>query len=309
MGVIVIIKNQKGDEVGRLELSPGDTAEVQETETKTANDPKVAGTNDTSERITTFKGSAFQQWMKDVQALPAEKQVEAVSNKLMELNPGFDGKITLPKGEGAPLIVNAVLRDMGFRTNNVTDISPIRALAGLKSLSCSGSHAGEGRLSDLSPLEGMKLGVLGFTNNPVSDISSLKGMPLERLYLNDTQVVDLSPLQDMKSLTVLECRVLMEVDLAPLRSLKLTRLHCNAPDVSPLRGMPLTCLWCINNRHISDISPLEECKSLIELRLSGLPKVTPAGVAALQKALPNCKIDWDDPSKPKTPEPAASGTK
>ena len=26
-------------------------------------------------------------------------------------------------------------------------------------------------------------------------------------------------------------------------------------------------------------------------------------------ALPNCKIEWDDPAKPKTPEPTASGTK
>ena len=37
---------------------------------------------------------AFQQWMKDVAALPADKQVEAVAKKLMELNPGFDGKFT-----------------------------------------------------------------------------------------------------------------------------------------------------------------------------------------------------------------------
>jgi hypothetical protein len=33
-------------------------------------------------------------------------------------------------------------------------------------------------------------------------------------------------------------------------------------------------------------------------------KVTPAGVAALQKALPNCKIEWDDPAEAKTPAPA-----
>ena len=32
--------------------------------------------------------------MKDVAALPAEKQVEAVAKKLQELNPGFDGKVT-----------------------------------------------------------------------------------------------------------------------------------------------------------------------------------------------------------------------
>ena len=37
---------------------------------------------------------AFQQWVKATQALPAEKQIEAVSKKLMELNPGFDGKLT-----------------------------------------------------------------------------------------------------------------------------------------------------------------------------------------------------------------------
>lgn len=31
--------------------------------------------------------------MKEVQAMPAEKQIEAVSKKLMELNPGFDGAV------------------------------------------------------------------------------------------------------------------------------------------------------------------------------------------------------------------------
>ena len=39
---------------------------------------------------------AFQQWGKATQALPAEKQIEAVSKKLMELNPGFDGRVTAP---------------------------------------------------------------------------------------------------------------------------------------------------------------------------------------------------------------------
>lgn len=36
---------------------------------------------------------AFPQWVKDVQAMPAEKQLEAVSKKLVELSPGFDGKL------------------------------------------------------------------------------------------------------------------------------------------------------------------------------------------------------------------------
>ena len=42
--------------------------------------------------ITNINDPAFQQWMKTVAALPAEKQVEAVAKKLQELNPGFDGK-------------------------------------------------------------------------------------------------------------------------------------------------------------------------------------------------------------------------
>jgi hypothetical protein len=62
------------------------------------------------------------------------------------------------------------------------------------------------------------------------------------------------------------------------------------------------------NTGVSDLSPLENCKSPTILQIKAT-KVTPAQVAALQKALPNCKIEWDDPAKPKTPEPAASGKK
>ena len=62
---------------------------------------------------------AFQQWIKTVAVLPAEKQVEAVAKKLMELNPGFDGKVT-PKIEGG------VVTSFEFVTDDVTDISPVR---------------------------------------------------------------------------------------------------------------------------------------------------------------------------------------
>ncbi len=93
---------------------------------------------------------AFQQWMKTVAAMPAEKQVEAVAKKLQELNPGFDGKVT-PKIEGG------VVTEVEFVTDNVTDISPVRALAGLKKLTCHGSGLGKGILVDLLPLKGMPL--------------------------------------------------------------------------------------------------------------------------------------------------------
>ena len=92
--------------------------------------------------------------------------------------------------------------------------------------------------------------------------------------------------------------------------MKLTYLYCPATqvsDLSSLRGMPLTDLICYDTP-VSDLSPVQDCKSLKSLSATGT-KVTAAGVAALQTALPNCKIGWDDPAKPKTPGPAASGTK
>jgi Leucine-rich repeat (LRR) protein len=56
---------------------------------------------------------------------------------------------------------------------------------------------------------------------------------------------------------------------------------------------------------VFDLSPLESSKSLVTLNVIST-KVTAAGVAALQKALPNCKIDWDDPAKTATPQPASN---
>jgi hypothetical protein len=44
------------------------------------------------------------------------------------------------------------------------------------------------------------------------------------------------------------------------------------------------------------------------LQLHG-SKVTAAAVAALQKALPNCKIEWPAEGQFYTPRPAAVGTK
>jgi len=82
----------------------------------------------------------------------------------------------------------------------------------------------------------------------------------------------------------------------------LTSLFCNVTQVSelsPLKGMPLTVLAC-KGTMVSDLSPLEGCKSLqtLDVRQS---KVTASDVAALQKALPDCKIEWDDPGRAKGP--------
>jgi Leucine-rich repeat (LRR) protein len=55
--------------------------------------------------------------------------------------------------------------------------------------------------------------------------------------------------------------------------------------------MPLTSLNC-REAPVKDLSPLENCKNLTSVLVVNT-QVTAAGVAALRKALPNCKIEWD----------------
>ena len=96
-------------------------------------------------------------------------------DKLKELNPGFDGKVTH--------VVNkdGVVTELQFVTDKVTDISPLRALTGLRTLDCSGSGWDKGQLADLSPLKDMKLTRFNCNYTPLSDLSPLKDMKLTDL--------------------------------------------------------------------------------------------------------------------------------
>jgi len=92
--------------------------------------------------------------------------------------------------------------------------------------------------------------------------------------------------------------------------MKLAKLECQdtkVTDLSPLNGMPLTHMNC-NGSQVSDPTPLQSCTALKSVTFYKT-KVIAASIAALQKALPNCKIEWDDPAKPKTAQRDASGTK
>ena len=216
--------------------------------------------------------AAFEVWCKEVAALPAEKQVASVAAKLKEYNPGFDGTVK-------PTIEDGVVTGLEFLTVNVTDVSPVRALAGLRTLNCHGMWPKVGRLADLSPLKDMKLtsldcGVtevsdltplkdmkltfLSCAGTHVIDLSPLKGVPLEWLWCHYTGVSDLSPLKDMK-LTNLDCERTQVSDLSPLKDMKLTGLSCGGTqvsDLSPLKDMKLMGLSCGGTK-VSDLSPLK----------------------------------------------------
>ncbi|OAI55012.1 hypothetical protein AYO44_13745 [Planctomycetaceae bacterium SCGC AG-212-F19] len=206
------------------------------------------------------KSAAFEQWIKDTQKLPAEKQVEAVAAKLKELNPGFDGKERHKIDEGAVTFFH-------IDTHNVTDISPIRALSKLKTLTIEDTWPARGKLADLSPLRGMELTHLYAHHNLYSDLSPLQGMRLVVFRCSATGVADLSPLKGMP-LVYLECYGTEVADLSPLKGMPLGHLNIDGlnhvRDLSALQGMPLKLLQC-GGIPVTDFSalknlPLKEIK-------------------------------------------------
>jgi Leucine-rich repeat (LRR) protein len=131
-------------------------------------------------------------------------------------------------------------------------------------------------IADLSPLNGMSLTTLTVEGCKVFDLTPVTQMPLDSLCIYGTKVGDLRPIAG-KKLTNL---IIMATPVT---------------DLSTLRGMPLKSLNCLSTG-VSDLSPLHDCPSLTSLNVKQT-KVTASGVAALQKALPNCKIEWDGENK------------
>jgi serine/threonine protein kinase/formylglycine-generating enzyme required for sulfatase activity len=223
--------------------------------------------------------------VQQVAALPAAQQVEEVRRELMQLNPGFDGKVT-------PTIENGVVTAFSVNTDEILHIAPVRALTKLVYLDLRGTYPNKGKLSDLSPLGGMSirrldcsstqiadlsplaglpLTYLHFNHNPVSDLAPLKGMPLEELGLAETKVADLSPLKGMK-IKVLGAQLLPVTDLSPLAGMPLTGLDLyhtvGVTSLEPLRGMPLEGLN-LQDVPVSDLSPLAGMTTLRTLLLQG----------------------------------------
>jgi serine/threonine protein kinase len=207
-----------------------------------------------------WESPAFQRWMKDVAAMPALKQVEAVSKKLMELNPGFDGKISNPgDGSGPPVVQDGNVVELEILTDKVVDLSPIRALPELRQLQCdSGQKTGQ-RL-DLSPLNGMRIRGLRCACGNV-DLSTAKGLPLSDLACYNAGITDLIPVSGMPLRRLTLSGNWELTSLEPLKGMPLISLavdNSQVADLSPLSGMPLTCLVC----HVTKVADLSALKGL-----------------------------------------------
>ncbi len=234
---------------------------------------------------------------KEVVALPPELQFERVMERLEQLNPGLrnvkrytsyrsqDGKVTeLELRVYDSTMTNTVAQAL-------VDISPIRALVGLKRLRI-GQADKPAILTDLSPLSGMQVEELDiWSASSLADLRPLRGMPLTSLSVCGSSVSDLSPLQGMRltSLWIGNTRV---KELALLKGMPLTQLGCwgtGVRDLAPLRTMPLTYVDLNGSSNIVDITPLKDIP-LAGLRIGGTQVKDLSPLKGMPLTLLHC---WD----------------
>ncbi len=252
----------------KAELKPLNTKPVAElSSTVPQLSPSAAGAETA---VGAWDTPEFRQWLAKVKDLPAEELLEAVSKKMVELNPGFDGKLShgfshIPGS--APVIERGKVVEVGFSSPVVSNVAPLRAFGTLRSVSCAGSSSPTEQpslLVDISPLRGMEIErFCGFWNKGLRDYAPVVGPQLRELLLVDTEATDLSPLRGIP-LRRLNVSFNGVEDLRPLEGMPLVQLGIaghfdNRPgirDLSPLKGMRLTSLFVSQNPRLTDLSAL-----------------------------------------------------
>jgi hypothetical protein len=119
VAIVIIIRNKDGDKVAEINVPSAGSVHIGNGAEK--GDAAVAP-----------KPTVDDAWLKQVAALQADKQLEAVVAKLKQLNPGFDGAF-MPKM--TPIVDHGEVTFLWFAaTGSVTNIAPLRALPRLENL-------------------------------------------------------------------------------------------------------------------------------------------------------------------------------
>ena len=156
-------------------------------------------------------------WMAGVAKLPPDKQIEVVAAQLKKRNPDFAGKVT-------PRIDGGAVTELTLLADDVTDLTPLRALPAPHILTCNGSAKGKGKLADLKSLSDLRLTALSCDDTQVHDLSPLQGLPLVSLSCRGTPVTSLAPLKGLP-LKQLSFDYRPGRDLALLRALALETIN------------------------------------------------------------------------------------
>lgn len=180
-GMVITMKTKDGHFTDSIDIKSGNTESIA---AKLVPVEKAAPS-----AAKPWESPAFRQWVKAVREMPAEKQVEAVSKKLKELNPAFEGKLSAPwplDESRPPLVEDGNVVELKVVGDNLRDLSPIRALSELRQIDCF-PRQNRGEPLDLSPLSGMKIRTLNCngwasqdTGEPL-DVSPLHGTKIRAL--------------------------------------------------------------------------------------------------------------------------------
>ena len=192
----------------------------------------------------------------------------------------------LGKSPNAPITIQEMerLRKLNVPGRGIQDLTGLQFATNLGELFLGDWGQKGNQVSDLSPIAGLTgLRLLFLNDNPISDISLLKGLNLNRLQLNNTLVSDLSPVRSLTNLTHLVVQDTLVTDLSPvaglinLRYITFTDGEGKISDISPLAG--LINLRGINTwgNPISDLSPLAGLTKLEGVDICGadLSDLTP----------------------------------
>ncbi len=220
-GMLVTVINP--EKMSDLELAAGeyDVRLKQGTKGFKLDTERVTVRHDVRAKVNVTRGYASDTaWVKQVGALPPDKQLATVAAKLKEENPDFDGAFVNKEVEN-----NAVI-GLTLRTDKVRNISPLRALEKLKTL---GFSSTSGQLEDISPLKGLMLESLDCGANKIKDLTPLQGMPLKDLLLDENPVTDVSPLKNLP-LEILGIKNVAKLkDPQVLRSIKTLKIINGKP--------------------------------------------------------------------------------
>lgn len=306
LGVIVIIRNQKGEEIGRLELPPGQTAEVQTTATKPAIAPKVAENVDPDRKAA--------EWV-------LSKRGGVKINNAASTTDFIRKPADLPQGKFTVSLVS-LLSKQGIGISDQDFADNLSGLAGCKELHLDGSSITDASVTLLVKMRTLRR--LDVTNSHITDkggVALRAGLPHalvnwlpDQLFARDVLAsggaVQIEGhdgyIRDQTRLPKGGFRV-TAIDLSGITKWPGDAVYSNF--YSTLGIWPSLTSLNFDGTSVSDASLTRiqtKLTTLKELSVKGT-KVTPAGVTALQKALPNCKITCDggviqpQPSSPTKP--------
>ncbi len=159
---------------------------------------------------------------------------------------------------------------LDLSSRNLTDLSALAGLTGLRELDLSGNA-----ITDLGPLAGLTgLEVLNLSGNGIEELWPLAGLTgLEVLDLSGNQIEDLWPLTELTGLEVLDLSGNQIEELWPLAGLTaLERLNLSDNGIEelwPLAGLTGLEVLLLDRNRVADVLALSQLAGLANLGLSG----------------------------------------